>query len=328
MKRIFTLILIALMCLSLCSCKSKEARNVEKLIDSIGAVSLESESAIASAENAYDILSDEDKTNVGNYDTLLAARLSLNELQFERKLAGEWIWVYDGLPMTLNADGTCSGGGGVSGEWDYSITDNIVTMSNCTFDVIEKDGIIELYQTWNSFPDDVSYFPFVKADEVDSKVKQIEITLDNWQDYFEFVYTPVWETNDFGEAIDFYPRVQLMLKDEISYCYAPNITSDRVLVTCRENDATFEITWNVIEKNCQIDLKNKQFAFGEALENRLPVQHTGTTTLLNNMGDALIDLGLFAMKGHSNLDNGQCADITDYTITRAQGYIYIFEKNR
>ena len=54
---------------------------VEKLIDAIGTVTLDSEEAIKAARGAYDALTEEQKELVGNYQTLLDAEAKLADLQ-------------------------------------------------------------------------------------------------------------------------------------------------------------------------------------------------------------------------------------------------------
>ncbi len=54
---------------------------VEKLIDAIGTVTLDSEEAIKAARDAYDALTDAQKELVGNYQTLLDAEAKLADLQ-------------------------------------------------------------------------------------------------------------------------------------------------------------------------------------------------------------------------------------------------------
>ena len=54
---------------------------VEKLIDAIGTVTLDSEEAIKAARGAYDALTEEQKAQVGNYQTLLDAEAKLAQLK-------------------------------------------------------------------------------------------------------------------------------------------------------------------------------------------------------------------------------------------------------
>ena len=80
MKKVISLVLVLVMCLSLTACKSKEAKNVESLIEAIGEVTLDSETAVISAENAYNALTDEDKAEIENYEILITARSTLDSL--------------------------------------------------------------------------------------------------------------------------------------------------------------------------------------------------------------------------------------------------------
>ena len=57
------------------------AHEVEKLIDAIGTVTLDSEEAIKAARGAYDALTEEQKAQVGNYQTLLDAEAKLADLK-------------------------------------------------------------------------------------------------------------------------------------------------------------------------------------------------------------------------------------------------------
>ena len=59
----------------------KAADAVEKLIDAIGTVTLDSEEAIKAARGAYDALTDAQKEQVGNYQTLLDAEAKLAQLK-------------------------------------------------------------------------------------------------------------------------------------------------------------------------------------------------------------------------------------------------------
>lgn len=61
--------------------------NVESLIDAIGTVVLESEAKITAAREAYDSLSEEQKTKIANYDKLTAAEAVLKKLKEEKNKA-------------------------------------------------------------------------------------------------------------------------------------------------------------------------------------------------------------------------------------------------
>ena len=81
MKKRYLLPLILLMVISLCACgKSENATAVENQITALGSITLESETSIAAAEKAWDSLTEEEKSQVENFETLAAARNSYEQL--------------------------------------------------------------------------------------------------------------------------------------------------------------------------------------------------------------------------------------------------------
>ncbi len=80
MNRITALILSLTLCITLCSCKSKNAKTVDNLISSIGEVTLNSEEAITQAEAAADALEAEDFKQLEHLEDLKNARVTFNDL--------------------------------------------------------------------------------------------------------------------------------------------------------------------------------------------------------------------------------------------------------
>lgn len=131
MKKIIALLLALAMCFSLCACgKSEAVTNVEGLIDAIGEVTSESESAITVAEEAYNALTEEEKAKVENYAVLNAAKERLGILlceQFEESFVGEWVYLADEdtTILTVEEDGTATFLGtttsiqGMEFEWSF-----------------------------------------------------------------------------------------------------------------------------------------------------------------------------------------------------------------
>ena len=64
--------------------KSKAVKDVEEKINAIGTVTVDSESSILDAEKAYDLLSDNEKKAVQNYDTLAQAREEYAKASIEK----------------------------------------------------------------------------------------------------------------------------------------------------------------------------------------------------------------------------------------------------
>ena len=84
MKRIISLVLVAVICLSLCACgKSESVKAAEKAIAAIGEVTVDSGDAIANAEKLYGILTDSEKAEVKNRLTLVEAQEAFSQIQGE-----------------------------------------------------------------------------------------------------------------------------------------------------------------------------------------------------------------------------------------------------
>ena len=66
---------------------SEEVKTVEKLIDELGVVTLQSKEKIKAAEVYYSSLTDKDKNAVKNYDTLAAARAKYDDLENRKAFA-------------------------------------------------------------------------------------------------------------------------------------------------------------------------------------------------------------------------------------------------
>jgi len=83
MKKTIALLLVLVMCLSLCACgKSEEVIAVEEKIASIGEVTIDKADVIMEANQAYAALSDEDKKKVENFDALQNAMETLHDAMF------------------------------------------------------------------------------------------------------------------------------------------------------------------------------------------------------------------------------------------------------
>lgn len=80
MKRVGVLFLSLLLCITMCSCKSRSASAADKLILSIGEVTLDSEAAITKAEDAVSALEEKDFDQLEHLETLENARVTYEDL--------------------------------------------------------------------------------------------------------------------------------------------------------------------------------------------------------------------------------------------------------
>lgn len=201
MKNIIALLLALAMCFSLCACgKSEAVTNVEGLIDAIGEVSTESESAIIAAEEAYNALAKEEKTKVENYSVLTEARAALDDAikaaEYEALKApfvGTWISEFVGeKKITLNADGT-----GVPYDWTISEDGTKLTIGGEVGTVIIEDEYTKLLFV-------NSKDCYVRAEDYqeayDRKFMAVEVTGENVKDYLGDPVLAGYELDAWGEV--------------------------------------------------------------------------------------------------------------------------------
>lgn len=88
MKRALLVLIIAVMCLSLCSCgKSEAATNADNMILEIGEVTLESGDKIADAEEAVSNLKESEYKQLEQISILEEARTTYDRLVEEKRIA-------------------------------------------------------------------------------------------------------------------------------------------------------------------------------------------------------------------------------------------------
>ena len=239
---------------------------------------------------------------------------------------GTWINVNSCFEMVLNKDGTGSQGSAPVKNWKYNRKTNQITAGYATYNVVDNNGVIEL---WEVYEDGIAHYPSMKSEDLAQRITKVEITLDNWQDYFELVYEPVWKKNDFGEVVKFYPVVRLQVKDELFVYKDPEGASYGFkFVPYDEYDVIFEISYKHNMKECQVDFENLKYVWGEHLDDYEITEHTVTASLIEQ-GEALGEQGVLQVYSQTyysdeTIDNAQ-VDIVDYHVTRVQGHLYIFE---
>lgn len=87
MKKKICAIFLILIFITLSSCKSEEVKTAERLIDAIGEVTLESEDAIIAAEEAVELLTEDNRKNVDNISRLDSARNEYEQLVLQNQVA-------------------------------------------------------------------------------------------------------------------------------------------------------------------------------------------------------------------------------------------------
>lgn len=190
MKKVISLLLTLVLCLSLCACgESKSVAESPKHTEAETISTLPTESLTIETEPTQDPLT----------------------LETMAWVCDEWV-APDGSVMTIHDDYTCE----VAGEsftWEFeSMSEDM----NCDIDVFDGETLRFQLSFWtmdiseNAVEGEesvVAVYP-IEADgdrgdqtnySCSSEWEIVEITADNWQDYIELVEVAYFQTNDFGE---------------------------------------------------------------------------------------------------------------------------------
>lgn len=261
MKKIIALVLVLVMCLSLTACKSKEAKKVESLIEAIGEVTLDSETAVISAENAYNALTDEDKAEIENYEILITARSTLDSL-IDAVLNEKY---NHGLSLMDNGD--YQSAYTVFEELgDYK--DSIEKLEEASngiqyleaLKLIEQGAYLEARSIFYEISD------FKDVPEYLARYETVEITPENWDTYFEIREVPLYIDDAFGEVREIY----------LAYCVV--LREEYVSKLCVEEDMSiiFEFEYDYRPVDLQVDKVAHTYAYTEIMGNLNTETRTAT----------------------------------------------------
>ncbi len=107
-----------------------------------------------------------------------------------------------------------------------------------------------------------------ESSDEQSKYEPVEITLDNWQDYFELREYHKFEENGFGE----FKKVTT---------YYSIVSKDGILFDQSKSDVTFEFVCNIESKPYTVDFENRAVIYGEATGMKTSEP---TVETMNNVG--------------------------------------------
>lgn len=215
MKKLFALLLVAVMCFSLAACGGNEPQT-----DNSG-----SQQEQSSNKNDKEI-------NIKKVDVV-----------------GTWVNTSSndhGFVMTINEDGT---GTIILGEQELTITwektdEEIICNTGSkelTFKIRANNGVVEI-----SYKD--GYYVVVSEQDYENTIECVELTLENWQQYFEIKHYAEPQTNDFDEIFGLMISSTLVLKDEYANAYAGSDGAveasfgDKYYCPIEYNSATKELT--------------------------------------------------------------------------------------
>lgn len=223
---------------------------------------------------------------------------------------------YQVATITLQENGTCIYKG-ESAKWEYVADLNrfVFTLDrngvSGTLEIAEENG-----KTVLKYNTELYYRPtdfiakekeYINVGNTYSCKKEIEITLDNWNRYFEIVENTDWRKNAFGEAENLNISYSFKLKDEYQTAYdndiAVEIHAEKVLV-----DIDLDLAE---EKYCYLDVINETYDF-----------NTIETLTGNEINFFSCSDGYFEQ---NDIKVSNIEILKNIEILRVQGKIYLYE---
>ncbi len=227
MKKIISLILALVMCLSLAACASEE----DKAFEAANAL-LEAgdyDGAIAAF------------TAIGRYQEITDKIAQAKQMKSDAEMGflyGMWMNTTSSEHLIFGEDGIVIYGSNTeSYNWPYSMEEGVIRidgMITIRLNVSETDGCTHL--TGDNFD-------FIREEDYAKFGPQpVEITMENWSEYFELRETPNVHINDFGEIVGRDHSYGIFLKDEYYNRLADNYEAVNVNFELTYDEACFKAT--------------------------------------------------------------------------------------
>lgn len=266
MKKTISLLLALVMCLSLCACGKNDAvKNVETLIDAIGEVTLDSDAAIAAAEEAYNALTAEDKTAVENYALLQSARESLDRELFRQSILGDWLTIDGSMTFTFYENGECTISGAERGSYEVDRDTIKVTILGLQVQLVVEDdetGIRHMKA------EDLGIDCVQEDDFAAFQPEIINIATENWEEYFEIRQVRRAAKNAFGEYTEVTVYNGLFLKE----AYLEKLASGEY-----PSNVSFEIQYDYNYREYVFDTETGNLTISDTI--RFPAYGDTCTTI-------------------------------------------------
>jgi len=214
MKRILSFLLALILCFSLTACTGKEEKEA-------AAAALAQQRAEADAFDAAKKLLDEGHydeaiaafRNVGRYEDIASLIAKAEQLKDEAEagfLFGTWLDISSGNSYIFENKGSGQIDSGLARvAFEYKCTDDVVMINSpvsCELTVSEIDGVTHLIS------DELDLVP--EADYAALAPYDVEISMDNWQEYFDLRKVDYVEFNAFNEPEWRNNSYALVLRDE------------------------------------------------------------------------------------------------------------------
>ena len=149
------------------------------------------------------------------------------------------------------------------------------------------------------------------CEEKPKPINEIVISMDNWQEYFEFDTKVNWRKDDFGDIIGLSVSQNIKLKD---------IYHDKL---AKKSIIKFKIEGKDYVRSINIDTVNKKYTLGNPVGITTDYKTTVKMDMKKNYLLSFSDS--FYITPFIDLSRGSMPIIEDYSVTRAEGTLYLYE---
>lgn len=244
MKQYIALLLAIMICIGLSGCENKAVTEAQNLIAAIGEVTLDSNSAISAAEKALEALPQKDREKVENSPLLAQARKEYQAL-LEAQAMQERDALVQAVEETIDA----------IGKVDRNSEPAILAA---------EEALAQLREDFQPLVSNRDALSDARA-AYDAIYVPVEITLDNWQEYFETDVVDIWHEDENGNPRIFEQRYILRVKE----AYQGNILPDSMDLSIEFSIPRYRSVWHIDWDNRTYeigDLQAHQFGTGTPID--------------------------------------------------------------
>lgn len=290
MKRVLSLLLVIVVCLSLCACG--KADNYEAAIALMEAENYDEAIALFADLGNYEdsVQKLEECTNIKAYN-------DASEL-YESGKFSEALAIFSTLG---------------------NYKDSIEKVAECEAAIAYENAMVLL----NDGQYEQAYTEFLKISdykdvpEILSHFTEVEITVDNWQNYFTIAEVPLYTKNDFNEVISIYFKNDLVLTED----------SAARIFNLKDSKVIFEFSIKTTAQYIDFDKNSGEYTSVEATEYKWNEEITTTHTWEFSAEDHTIycssTIEAAPMEGQEPIPEASIL-IEEVAAIRAQGSIFIY----
>ncbi len=155
------------------------------------------------------------------------------------------------------------------------------------------------------------------ADENEANPQSVEITLDNWEEYFELCVYTNFNENGFGEF-------------EYANTYYSLASKENLNVDCEKSDVTVEYTRTEEERPVTVDFENKKLTYGKGTDTFVSEPDVVTMYNISSYVSEEYDrgrYGTYLVGGYIDSLEDTSYYVTDIDVSRIQGTLYYTTRN-